>query len=133
MPIDFFFWALCFLFARNDIDSKYKELCNCCADLIRIQGITLGLLPVSPTTGYQRNRLNEGVKNVTDSDVKPSFKRGHYAVEVDLPPVMETPEVFPGTESTIRCLQNIIFVYRITAVDDMLSWARLLISRYKRN
>ena len=35
--------------------SKYKE-CNCCADLIRIQGLTLGLLPVSSTTGYQRNR-----------------------------------------------------------------------------
>ena len=54
--IDFFFLALCFLSARNDIDSKYKELCNCCADVIRIQGLTLGVLPVSPTTGYQRNR-----------------------------------------------------------------------------
>ena len=41
---------------------------------------------MSPTTGYQRNRLNEGAKNVTDSDVKPALKRGHYAVEVDLPP-----------------------------------------------
>ena len=48
----FLFWALCFLSARNDTDSKYKELCNCCADQIRIQG----LLPVPPTTGYQRNR-----------------------------------------------------------------------------
>ena len=76
MHSDFLFWALCFLSARNDLDSKYKELCNCCAvyvDLIRIQGLTLGLLAVSPTTGYQRNRLNEGVKNVTDSDVKPAL------------------------------------------------------------
>ena len=89
-PIDFSFWALCFLSVRNDLDSKYKELCNrcaACADLIRIQGLTLGLLPVSPSAGYQRNRLNGGVKNVTDSDVKPTLKRGHYAVEVDLPPV----------------------------------------------
>ena len=79
MRSDFLFWALCFLSARNDLDSKYKELCNCCAvyvDLIRIQGLT------SPTSGYQRNRLNEGVKNVTDSDVKPALVRGHYAVEV---------------------------------------------------
>ena len=87
MPIDFFFWVLCFVSARNDLDSKYKELCNCCAYLLRIQGLTLDLLPVSPTTGYQRNRLNEGVKNVTDSDVKPALKRGHHAVEVDLLPV----------------------------------------------
>ena len=36
---------------------------------------------------YQRNRLNEGVKNVTDSDVKPVLKRGHYAVDVDVSPV----------------------------------------------
>ncbi len=82
-----FFWALCFSSARNDLDSKYKELCNCCAacvDLIRIQGLTLGLLPVSPTTGYQRNRLNEGVKNVTDSDINPALIRGHCGVEVDL-------------------------------------------------
>ena len=50
-PVDFFVWALCFLSARKDIDSKYKELCNCCADLIRIQGLTVGLLPVSPTIG----------------------------------------------------------------------------------
>ena len=96
MRIDFFFWALlCFLSARNDLDLKYKDLCNWCvncADLVRIQGLTLGLLPVSPTTGYQRNRLNEGAKNVTDSDVKLALKRGHYAVEVDLPPVAETPE-----------------------------------------
>ena len=42
---------------------------------------------VSPTTRYQRNRQNEGVENVTDSDIKPALKRGHYAVEVDLPPV----------------------------------------------
>ncbi len=63
-----------------------------CIDLIRIQYLTLGLMPVSPTTGYQRNRLNEGVKNVTDSDVKPALKRGHYAVEVDLPPVRKTPK-----------------------------------------
>ncbi len=72
---DFLFWALCFLSARNDLDSKYKELYNCCAvyvDLIRIQGLT----------GYQRNRLNEGVKNVTDSDVKSALMRGHYAVDV---------------------------------------------------
>ena len=84
------FLALCFLSARNNLDSKYKELCNCCtacADLIQIQGLTLGLLPVSPTTGYQRNRLNEGVNNVTDSNIKPALKRGHYAVEVDLQPV----------------------------------------------
>ena len=74
------------LSARNDLNSKYKELCNCCAacvDLIPIQGLTLGLLPVFPTTGYQRDRLNEGVKNVTDvtdSDVMPALKRGHYTV-----------------------------------------------------
>ena len=37
--------------------------------------------------GYQRNRLNEGVNNVTDRDVKHEPKRWHYAVEVDLPPV----------------------------------------------
>ena len=110
MPIDFVFWALCFLSARNDLDSKYKELCNCCADLILIQGLTLGLLPVSPTTGYQRNRLNEGVKNVTDSDINPALIRGHCGVEVDLPPVTETPKrsgLSQGvTESTVRCLQN---------------------------
>ena len=35
------------------------------------------------------NTADEGVKNVTDSDVKPELKRGHYAVEVDLPPVTE--------------------------------------------
>ena len=35
--------------------------------------------------------VNEGVKNVKDSDVKPALKRGHYAVEVDLPPLTETP------------------------------------------
>ena len=84
MRIDFLFWAPRFLSARNDLDSKYKEL-YCCAvyvDLIRIQGLTLGLLPVSPTTGYQRNRLNRGVKNVTHSEVKPALIRGHYAVEV---------------------------------------------------
>ena len=77
MPIDLFFWALCFFSARNDLDSKYEEFCNCCADLIRIQGLKLGLLSVSPTTGYQRNRLNDGVKNVTDSDVRPALKRGN--------------------------------------------------------
>ncbi len=44
-------------------------------------------IQVFPTTGYQRNRLSEGVKNVTDSDIKPALKRGHYAMEVDLPPV----------------------------------------------
>ena len=44
-----------------------------------------------PDQLYQRNRLNEGVQIVTDSDVKPALKRGHYAVEVDLPPVTETP------------------------------------------
>ncbi len=99
MPIDFFFWALCFLSARNDLDSKYKEFCNCCtacADLIRIQG----LMHVSPAAGVpdhrvSKNRLNEGVQNVMDSDVKPALKRGHYAVEVDFPPVTETPKSFP--------------------------------------
>ena len=109
------FWALCFLSARNDLDSKYKELCNiccaACADLIRIQGLTLGLLAVSPTAGYQRNRLNEGVNNVTDSDIKPALKRGHHAVEVDFPPVAvgnaKAVRAFPGVaESTVRCLQN---------------------------
>ena len=65
----------------------------------------------SPTAGYQRNGLNEGVKNVTDSNIKPSLKRGHYAVEVDLPPVTvgnaKAVRAFPGvTESTVRCLQN---------------------------
>ncbi len=102
MRIDFFFWPLCFSSARNDLDSKYKELCNCgaaCVDLIRIQGLTLGLLPMSPTTGYQRNRLNEGAKNVTDSDVKPALKRGHYAEKA--PPVeRKRQRSFPGaTES----------------------------------
>ena len=29
---------------------------KCFAELIRIQGLTLGLMPMSPTTGYQRNR-----------------------------------------------------------------------------
>ena len=28
---------------------------------------------------------------MTDSDVKPALKREHYAVEVDFPPVTETP------------------------------------------
>ena len=42
--------------------------------------------------GYQRNRLSEAENNVTDSDVKPALKRGLYAVEVDLPPVTETPK-----------------------------------------
>ena len=47
---------------------------------------------MSPTTGYQRNMLNEGVKNVTDSDVKPVLKLGHCDVKVDLPSVTETPK-----------------------------------------
>ena len=75
--------------------------------------LTLGLLLVSPTTGYQRNRLNEGVNNVTDSDVKPALKRGHYAVDVDLPPVTvgnaKAVRAFPGvtgSRPTVRCLQN---------------------------
>ena len=66
-PIDFFFWALCFLSAtaRNDIDSKYKELCNCCADLIRIQGLTLGLCDVAgPRPLVSKKQTNEGVNNV---------------------------------------------------------------------
>ena len=29
---------------------------------------------------------------MTDSDVKPALKRGHYAVDVDLPSVTETPK-----------------------------------------
>ncbi len=107
---------MCFLSARNDLDSKYKELSNFCAacvDLIRIQGLTLGLLPVSPTTGYQRNRQNEGVENVTDSDIKPALKRGHHAVEVDFPPVAvgnaKAVRAFPGVTGyrpPVRCLQN---------------------------
>ena len=40
----------------------------------------------------KKQARNEGVKNVTDSDVKPTLKRGHYAVDVDLPPVRETPK-----------------------------------------
>ena len=52
------------------------------------------LMPLSPTTGYQRNRLNGAVKNVTGSDVKPALKRWHYAVEVDFPPATETPKPF---------------------------------------
>ena len=39
-----------------------------------------------------KKQAKEGVKNVTDSDVKPALKRGHYAVEVDLAPVAETPK-----------------------------------------
>ncbi len=31
-----------------------------------------------------------------NSDVKPALKRGHYAVEVDLPLVKETLKGFPG-------------------------------------
>ena len=38
----------------------------------------------------KKQARNEGVKNVTDSDVKPALKRGHYSVDVDLPPVRET-------------------------------------------
>ena len=79
-PIFFFFWALCFLSARNDIDSTYKELCNCCADLIRIQGLTLGLLPVSPTSGYKETGKRRS-EQCEDSDVKPTLKRGHCAVD----------------------------------------------------
>ena len=40
----------------------------------------------------KKQARNEGVKNVTDIDVKPSLKRGHHAVDVDLPPVRETPK-----------------------------------------
>ena len=63
---------------------------------------------MSPTTGYQRNRLNEGVKNVTDSDMKAALKRGHYAVKVDFPPVTvgnpKAVRAFPGvTESRHYC------------------------------
>ena len=40
------------------------------------------------------------MKNVTDIDVKPALKRGHYAVEVDLPPVTvgnaKAVRAFPG-------------------------------------
>ena len=44
-------------------------------------------------------------------DIKPALKRGHYAVDVDLPPVTvgntKVVRAFPGlTESTVRCLQN---------------------------
>ena len=89
------------------------QLFAACADLIRIHGLTLCLLPASPTTGYQRNRLNEGVKNVTNRDIMPALKRWHYTLrrEVDLPPVTvgnaKAVRAFPGvTESTVRCLQN---------------------------
>ena len=105
MRIDFSFWALCFLSARNDLDSNCKELRNCCtacADLIRIEGLTVGLMPLSPTTGYQRNRLNEGVNNVTDRYVKPARKRGRFAT---CNGHAKAVRAFPGvTESTVRCL-----------------------------
>ena len=81
-PIDFFFLALCFLSARNDIDLKYKELCHCCADLIWIQGLTLGLLPVSPTTGYQRNKQTKAWIMWGQWRGKPTLKRGHLAYAV---------------------------------------------------
>ena len=57
MRIDFFFLALCLLSARNDLDSKYKELCNCCAacaDQIRIQG-----LYVRPAAGLPDHRVSK--------------------------------------------------------------------------
>ena len=60
---------------------------------------------VSPAVGVPDHRVskkqaNEGVKNVTDSEVKPTLKRGHCAVDtlevrdkmVDLPHVTETPK-----------------------------------------
>ena len=48
-------WAPCFSSARyrNDLDSKWYELCHCCAGLMPIQDLTLGLLPVTPMTGQQ--------------------------------------------------------------------------------
>ena len=77
---------------------------------------------MSPTTGYQRNRLNEGVKNVTDSDVKSELTREHYAVEVDFPLVTETPKGFPGNG-----------IYCSMPSKQYLAAAHpLLISRYKR-
>ena len=62
-PIDFCL-ALCLaLSARTDIDLKYKELCNCCADLIRIQGLTLPIAGV-PDHRVSKKQTNEGVNNV---------------------------------------------------------------------
>ena len=57
-PSGFFLFlnrALCFSSARyrNDLDSKWWELCHCCAGVMRIQDLTLGLLPVSLITGQQ--------------------------------------------------------------------------------
>ena len=71
---------MCFLSATNDLDSKYrpKEVCNCCADLIRIHGLTLGLLSVFPNTGRPIKETGKRrSEECEDSDVKPTFKRGH--------------------------------------------------------
>ena len=48
---------------------------------------------------------------MTDSDITPALKQGHYAVDVDLPPVTvgnaNVVRAFPGvTESTVRGIQN---------------------------
>ena len=126
-PIDLFILALCFLSARNDIVLKYKELCNCCTDLVRIQGLTLGLLPVSPATGYQRNKQTKEWIMWGQWRVKPTLKRGHLAYAVATLEVghirgkigrfdtcrpnvglnAKSTRAFPRvTESTVWCLQN---------------------------
>ena len=35
-----FLWALCFLSARNDQDSKWQEIYNGITDMMRIRGLT---------------------------------------------------------------------------------------------
>ena len=57
--------ALCFSSARyrNDLDSKWWELCHCCAGVMRIQDLTLGLLPVSPITGQQTAKRKLRLRN----------------------------------------------------------------------
>ena len=62
MHIDYLFFGA----ARNDLDSKYKELCNCCADLIRIQGLSLGLAAGVPDHRVSKKQSNEGVANLME-------------------------------------------------------------------
>ena len=55
-PSGFFYFksgAVFLICYRNVLDSKWWELCHCCAVVMRIQDLTLGLLPVSPITGQQ--------------------------------------------------------------------------------
>ena len=118
-PIDFFFGrCVSYLLGTIFIDSKYKEWCNCCADLIRIQSLTLGMLPVSPTTGYQRNRQTK--EWIMWGQWRQAYTQTRALYAMDTPEVRskidrfdtcngnaKSARDFPGVpESTVWCLQN---------------------------